>query len=590
MAKSYIKNCPESVLPKLFYFFITFFAFIIGDLYANSTLNQSAAQVFIKSTQSDYSVGDIFYLVVEFQLEKDWYIKEKPSKTIEFEGQGNNQLTLQLPEFPKSENLFYKTHFQTKGYSNRFFVKVPVYVQNSNNTGQNKSLTINVKWVGCHNKLGCKLEKKTLTLDFPIQDKQLITTESSFIKANSYSLIWLAFISFLGGLILNLMPCVLPVLSIKVLSLVNHKHTKHEVRMHSVGFLLGIILTFMALALCLLLLKSYGYSIGWGFQMQSMAFVYLLACFFLIFSLNLFGVFEFQMLTFIKLANHDQRINYAFLQAMMNGLLSVLVATPCSAPFMGAAIAYALQQSWIEVITTFICMGVGLAAPVLVLMNSPRFIKYIPKPGEWMLTLKQLFGFAMLLTAFWLLWVLMGLTQNDDIFEMLLSFIAISFGFWVIGKYPYKRLARYFGYGVVGASILMATYALYTKPPLVQWLPYSKSLVSSIHEKGQPVFVDFTARWCITCQVNKKLVLENEDVINALKKHNVALIRADWTHYEPIITEALAAYGASSIPLYVYYPKGKQSKPIILNAFLIKDNLLGLLSDFSRSESTSDVH
>ena len=326
---------------------------------------------------------------------------------------------------------------------------------------------------------------------------------------------WLAlFFAFLGGIILNLMPCVLPVLSIKILNIVQlAKDNRTKIVKDGFLFSFGIISAFWVLAILLILLKSAGQEIGWGFQFQSPAFVIAMIVLFTTLALNLFGVFEIGV--------NMNRLS--FMQkggAFWEGVLATIVATPCTAPFMGSALGYALTQSATVSFLIFTFLGIGLATPFLLLILFPSLMKFVPKPGPWMVHLKRFFGVVFLLTVAWLFWIL-SLQVN-------IPFIS------------------------------------HTKSEsLIEWQEFSPELIEQYRNENKIVFLDFTARWCLTCQVNEGVAFSSEELANKFKELDVMTVKADWTNYDEDITKALADLGRNAIPLYVLYPKNK-GEPVLL--------------------------
>jgi DsbC/DsbD-like thiol-disulfide interchange protein/cytochrome c biogenesis protein CcdA len=335
--------------------------------------------------------------------------------------------------------------------------------------------------------------------------------------------------AFAGGLILNLMPCVLPVLSIKVLGFAGpNARDRSAMRLHGVLYGVGVLVSFWAFAGMLIALKSLGAEIGWGFQLQSPVFVALLGLLFLALALNLSGVFEFRRLLPQRLT--DARSGCARTDAFLSGALAVAIASPCTAPFMGTALGYALAESAPVAWTVFTALGLGMAGPYVLLAWNPQWLRRVPKPGAWMVRLRRVLAIPLYATVIWLAWVL-----------------GIQSGLFAPGS------------GKAGAA----------------WEPYSEARLSSLVAAGQPVFVDFTAAWCVTCQVNKQLVLGRPEVERMFRDRGITLLRADWTRRDDEITRALAALGRNGVPVYAFYRPGRE--PQLLPEILTRDALAAAL-------------
>jgi thiol:disulfide interchange protein/DsbC/DsbD-like thiol-disulfide interchange protein len=378
-----------------------------------------------------------------------------------------------------------------------------------------------------------------------------------------------------GGIILNLMPCVFPILSLKALSLTNASHDDLRAsRLSGVLFAVGIVLTFVALALVLLTLRAAGEQVGWGFQLQSPAVVTALAALFFILALNLSGVFEFGSLL---PGAGDLRMRNRYADALLSGVLAVIIASPCTAPFMGAALGFALAQPSAATIGVFVALGVGMALPFVLLSWFPGWRRVLPRPGAWMTRLKQVLAFPLYATVAWLIWVIGAQVDNDAVVRLLATLLIIAFALWAWRTFK-SGAAR--GWSV--AALVAAACALVVAWPLLRadasanassvpiassrgdnaWLPYTPARLAELTSSGRAVFVDFTAAWCVTCQVNKRLVLNSADVREAFARKNVALVRADWTRRDPAITRALTALGRNGVPVYVLYRPGRE--PLLL--------------------------
>jgi cytochrome c biogenesis protein CcdA len=333
--------------------------------------------------------------------------------------------------------------------------------------------------------------------------------------------------ALIGGLILNLMPCVLPVLSIKVLHLVERHPDKKIALQHSLVYALGILVSVWALALLLFILKTAGQFAGWGFQFQSPVFVIIVALILFVLALNLFGVFEFSIPS-IGSMNVRQT---GFQASFISGVITTIVASPCTAPFMGTALTVAISQPNIVGFGIFTFLGLGLALPFVLLSAFPFLLSFVPKPGMWMIYLKRVLGIILLVCVLWLLWV-----------------FGIQTGIGDISKF-------------------------YKSSNVIHWQSYSSAAVSQARQTGHGVFIDFTADWCINCQVNDRLVLQNREVIKAFRDQGIIVFKGDWTKYDPAITQALASFGRDSIPVYVYYPPGSDA-PIILPQLISPKSIL----------------
>ena len=378
--------------------------------------------------------------------------------------------------------------------------------------------------------------------------------------------------AFAGGLLLNLMPCVLPVLSIKALALAAYgSKDRAGMRREALAFGAGVLITFVALAVVIVGLRAAGEQLGWGFQLQSPAVVTALTVLFFVMALNLSGVFEFGALLPSSLASwsHANRTANAF----ASGALAVAIASPCTAPFMGAALGYALGESRLTTLGVFAALGLGMALPYVALAWFPGWRRILPRPGAWMVRLRQLLAFPLYATVAWLVWVLGAQVGNDAVIRIGGVLVAIAFALWAWHAWrgggqgiwaTMAAIGMIFGAVIAWPLLSGSDRAAATASDAATrvssaaadaWEPYSASRVTELVAEGRPVFVDFTAAWCITCQVNKRLVLTDARVRDAFAKRGVALLRADWTRRDPAITRALATLGRSGVPVYVLYGK-----------------------------------
>ena len=378
--------------------------------------------------------------------------------------------------------------------------------------------------------------------------------------------------AFLGGLVLNLMPCVFPVLAIKVLNFTRHANDHRSHRISGLAYTAGVLVSFMALGLLLLGLRTAGESLGWGFHLQSPAVVAVLAMLFTVIGLNLAGVFEFGSLLPSGLAAFQAR--HPVLDAFLTGVLAVAVASPCSAPFMGASLGLAVTLPAPQALLIFATLGLGLALPYLLASFVPAVAHALPRPGAWMDALRKLLAFPMFATVAWLVWVLGQQSGIDGAGALLAILVALSGVLWSLSLQGRLR--------IVLATLLMASClaALGTFGPLViqlseprqsaladeRWQAWTPGKVEQLLAEQKPVFVDFTAAWCVTCQYNKKTTLANAEVQAAFDAKGVVMLQADWTRRDPAITAALAQLGRNGVPVYVFYKTGRA--PRVLSEIL----------------------
>ncbi|MEP7062330.1 MAG: thioredoxin family protein [Betaproteobacteria bacterium] len=395
-----------------------------------------------------------------------------------------------------------------------------------------------------------------------------------------------ALFAFVGGMILNLMPCVFPVLSLKVLGFAQRQDNRATMRREAYAFTAGVIATFVLLAALLLALRAAGLQLGWGFQLQSPLVVSALATLFFVLGLNLAGVFEFGQV--VPASMRGWTSDNRTLDAFGSGVLAVVVASPCTAPFMGAALGFALSQSTWATLAIFVMLGAGMALPYALLALFPAWQRRLPRPGAWMLRFKQVLAFPMFATVAWLSWVLGAQVDNDAVLRLMLMLLLLAFALWA---WHARRLGGGRGYVVAAIAAVAAVLALAqplatleSAPPDAStarrntdgWQAFAPATVDAITMSGRPVFVDFTAAWCVTCQVNKRTTLGRPPVRDAFARANVALLRADWTRRDPQITAALAALGRNGVPVYVLYRPGKE--PLLLPEILTQQAVFDALA------------
>ena len=405
--------------------------------------------------------------------------------------------------------------------------------------------------------------------------------------------LWVALAGALvGGLILNLMPCVFPVLSLKLLSLMQHQRAEDaagvhhpSIRLHGAVFAAGVVASFILLAAALIGLRAGGAQLGWGFQLQTPWVVALLVALFFLIGLNLLGAFEIAIGGGIANTGAAQRMRADRLSGSFGmGVLAVVIAAPCTAPFMGAALGYAVTQPASVALPVFAALGIGMAMPYLLLTLFPALLDRLPRPGVWMERFKQVMAFPMFATCVWLLWVLAQQVNVHAVALTLGALVLLAMGAWAFGlaQRGARRwrwvamvaagLGLYVVVAVTGADSMRINAASATAQAKGDWTPWSLTAQQQLLAAGRPSFVDFTAAWCVTCQANKQLVLNSSAVMRAFADKGVVLLLADWTNRDDAITRELARFGRNGVPLYVMYDRA--GRPQVLPELLTESIML----------------
>lgn len=415
-------------------------------------------------------------------------------------------------------------------------------------------------------------------------------------------------LAFFGGLLLNLMPCVLPVISLKVLSFVKLANQSRKlIFQHGLAFSLGILISFWVLAGLLLILQAYGNSVGWGFQLQEPLFVAALAALLFVFALSLFGLFEMgtSLMAAAGQAQHASSKSHQMLASFFSGVLATVVATPCTGPFLGTAVGFAVTLPSIQALMIFTFLGLGMSLPYLLLAAFPALLHFIPKPGAWMGIFKELMGFLMLAAVVWLIWVFSAQTNGLAVSLLLGGFFFLALAGWVYGRWGtpiHRQLTRsvamlialaLFSCGsytiVTASSSWIETLGAVSSPQKMNevgaagaWEEFSPERVAALRKQGIPVFIDFTAKWCLICQANH-LILSAEEVAKQFVKQGVVKMKADWTKSDRIITEELRKFGRNSVPLYVLYGADNEEARI-LPQILTSDVVLTALRELEEAK------
>lgn len=395
-------------------------------------------------------------------------------------------------------------------------------------------------------------------------------------------LLWAMLAALLGGIALNLMPCVFPVLSIKALALLKHAQaTPRELRLQGLVYAAGVLCAFGLLAAILILLKAGGQSIGWGFQYQSPLFVWLLALLMFAVGLSLSGCLTFGAGAAGLGSGLAEQGGYR--GSFFTGVLAAVVATPCTAPFMGAAIGYALGQPAPVLLAVFLSLGGGLALPYLVLTFWPGLQRRLPRPGPWMERLKECFAFPMYAAAIWLVWVLAQQAGPNAVLLALVAMLLLGFAAWLLASAARagvlgRRLSRLLAAGTLLLALLGGGWRVAELQPSVaeaaaeaaaaHWEAFTPERLESLRAEGKPVFINMTAAWCISCLVNERVALSEAAIVEAFKRSGLTYLKGDWTQRDARISAFLQEFGRSGVPLYVYYPAGLASQPVVLPQLL----------------------
>lgn len=412
--------------------------------------------------------------------------------------------------------------------------------------------------------------------------------ENPGAPASLASLLGILILGFLGGLILNIMPCVFPVLAIKVLGFVKQAGAeRRRVVLHGLVYAGGVLVSMWALVGVLFALRAGGAQLGWGFQLQQPAFVLGLAIFFLLFALSLSGVFEIggSLIGVGSELTAKDGVGGSFFQ----GMLAVVVATPCTAPLLAPALGAAFALPTWQAFLAFTCIALGLATPYLVLSLFPSLAQRLPRPGAWMETFKQLMAFPLYATVAFLLFTLNGQVSAERFLNISFALVVVAMAAWFYGRYATPSASqRGRRTGQIGTLLLFTAGAVWAYWPAedLNWEPWSAARVEELQKEGRPIYVDFTARWCVTCRVNKDVVFHSTSrVVDAFNRAHVALLRADLTKPDPLITAELARHGVAAVPLDLLYLPG-HTEPVVLPSLLTPDIVLDALKGNSPPPAT----
>ncbi|MGL1934923.1 MAG: thioredoxin family protein [Fibrobacterales bacterium] len=570
---------------------------------------QGEEHAIVTARYSKGAVTEASQLIVDIIIDDGWHItSDSPEDEYLIPAQievSAKNITFGDPKFPKPEVLYVKVlDMTTTQFSGDFVVTVPVAERGTAfSKTDSLSTVIDFTYQPCDDKMclppvttsivvGGESHRpaETDAVSEPIDDGSL---EKSGEETSFGMMILLA---ILGGLILNLMPCVLPVLSLKVFSLVKQAGESRAKLLKLGGaFSLGIAVSFWVLAGSVVILRSAGSLVGWGFQFQNPLFIIVMAAIMLIFALNLFGVFEIFLPTSANSKLSLMSGKSGYVGAFFNGVLMTLLSTPCSAPFLGSAMGFAFSQPAIILFIMFTAVAFGLALPYMILTLFPFALKWVPKPGNWMLRLKEFMGFLLIATVLWLLTVLTEAYGSD-----LATWTSVFLLVLAINAWFYSHALPNGGFGLaIQRKVFVWIVILATSFGAYMWLvqptidnpgaqeqligegeiEYSEQNLARVLESGKPVFLDFTASWCITCKTNKKLVLKTESMRQEFAQKGITYMVADWTDGDEHITKKLKSFGRAGVPLYVVYSPKNPKNPIVLPELITADIVLDALSE-----------
>lgn len=439
-------------------------------------------------------------------------------------------------------------------------------------SSQETQFQLQLESQGCANAGLCyPPRKQILTIDLTAGTVAITEPTVKALKADSEDNIastplgLILLFALVGGLILNLMPCVFPVLSIKVLSFTQQHQTITERQRHGVAYTAGVVSSFVAIAAIMLSLRAAGEAIGWGFQLQSPSFVLFLVYLFILLGLSLSGYM--QLFSGLMSVGQSSNTHNGLGSSFMTGVLATTVASPCTAPFMGPALGFAISQTSLVALLVFAFLGLGMALPFVALTLIPSLTQKLPKPGQWMDNLKQFLAFPMYLTAIWLLWVVGRQTGIEIVIAICVGLVlmVMAIWFWQLAAKnspsTYNTLIKLVAIGLFISAIAYPSTKLENNDQ-PRWQDYSPQRLSELRQSGQAVFVNLTADWCITCLVNERIAM-GEGFYQALEDNNISYLKGDWTHKDPEITALLNQYNRNGVPLYLLFAKDSGSAEIL---------------------------
>lgn len=506
----------------------------------------------------------------------------------------------------------------TFGYLNKTIITTEIIPPNELSSRDGVSFSAQVKWLSC--KDICVPGQAEVTLKLPVvlpeaaQPINLSANTKEFAEAkvpdiSNPSVIEtspettpakiLGYFSFalIGGFLLNFMPCVLPVVAIKILSLLEQTD-KEDTRKTVFAFSSGIISSFLLLGLLVVGLQAAGQNIGWGFQFQQPIFLMVMSALVLLFGLSLFGLLDFSF-SFGQKPVDNLAEKEGILGDFFKGVLATILSTPCTAPFLGTALGFAFVESWVITLTIFLAIAIGMCSPYMILIFAPQYLKLLPKPGDWMTRLKEAFGFILMATVIWLVSILYYQVPTTLVISFMYFLLSLSFVVWLMHSFTNLASSNKRLLSVRSLSVLIILCSGYffiykNKDLLFQNTAenttnhssasnnpeaFDSKMLDEALNNRKTVFLDFTAKWCLTCQLNENAVISTKEVQDKLHSLAAVFIKADWTRQDPAVTKLLRKFERSGVPLYVIFPGKDPSKPIVLPELITKEMVLNKLDE-----------
>jgi thiol:disulfide interchange protein len=587
-----------------------------------------AVSVHLIADTSAIEPGKPFRIGADFSLAPGWHIYyQNPGDTgmptnVEIKVPAGYQVLKVEWQKPKK---FEENGFTTYGYADETVIAITVLPPPDLRPGESVQFTAEISWLAC--KDSCIPGNTTGSIILPTGQTANVANQDRFatvgftgdvdavdsgtsvldqeLKPNGdgseqHGFLTALLFAFIGGIILNAMPCVLPVISLKIMRFVQEAgESRAKIIRLGMAYAAGTVSTCVSLAVAVIAAKALGYSVGWGFQFQEPLFLVGMATLLTVMSLGLFGVFFVQVNSGNQLDKLANRKGLA--GAFFTGVVATILSTPCTAPFLGSAIGFAFAAPWYAIIAIFFAVGTGLAFPYVLLCLNPAWMKILPKPGVWMEHFKQAMGFVLLGSVIWLLYVLGRQTGPDGVAGTVGFLLAASFGTWLynsLGGFDASRLKKVtlaaVALAIAGSTMYFLTWpavkgtnwsAIASGPTAangVIWEKFSKEAVDKHLKEGKVVFLDFTAEWCQTCKFNEATVLASDAVTEAFRKQDVATLKVDWTTSDPEITQLLAKFGRAGVPLYVVMSPHRPTAPTVLPTLLTKEMVLEAIEKASR--------